>query len=158
MEAPSPLHCDFEPTAEVNSEGWRKHRCVNCEYVSVFIPPWSQRIVRECYVGPDGGKPLPVGTELAALLAELEITEKESCGCAAKARQMDLWGEVGCNRHRDLIVGWLSENYHSAGWLESIRAAWRGMFKVNPFDPFGSLLDESIARAKAQAAQSAPPR
>lgn len=52
MEAQYQSLCNFEPTEDVNAELWRKHRCTRCGYVSVYIPPWSERIIRPCsYVG-----------------------------------------------------------------------------------------------------------
>lgn len=66
---PAAKYCIFEPTEEVNADGWRKHRCTRCRYVSVFIPPWSQRIVRQCrYVG--------LGDHVAHGLAAFGITKE----------------------------------------------------------------------------------
>ena len=139
--------CIFEPTEETNPDGWRKHRCTVCGYVSMFIPPTTGRIVRPCGSEP----PAPsVGTELLALNSELGLEAKSSCGCAKKAAQMDAWGIVGCRAHRAEIIEWLREGYEHATWLETIRAGWRGMFTINPLDPFNSLLDEAIRRTEAK--------
>lgn len=40
--------CDFEPTGDVNGEGWKKHQCNRCGYISVFIPDLGQKIFRQC--------------------------------------------------------------------------------------------------------------
>lgn len=92
-----------------------------------------------------------VGRELTALLAELGLSYKPDCGCHAKAMAMDAWGPAGCVANRDLIIAWLEEAYETATWLEAIRAGWRGAWKLNPLDPFGSLLDEATRRVEAKA-------
>jgi hypothetical protein len=91
-----------------------------------------------------------VGHELHALLAELGSQPTSGCGCAAKAAQMNAWGIDGCRDHREDIVEWLKEAYTHATWLETIRAGWRGLWVVNPLEPFGSLVDEAIRRAEAK--------
>lgn len=91
-----------------------------------------------------------VGTELANLLAELRLRYRPDCGCHAKTMAMDAWGPWGCVLNRALIVEWLEEAYDTAGWLETIRAGWRGAFIINPLDPFNSLLDEAIRRTSPE--------
>lgn len=108
MEAPSPSHyelnlsadryCIFKPTEETNAEGWRKHRCSRCGYVSVFIPPWSQRIVRQCrYLG--------LGDYVAHGLASFGITKERVAwvrglfgaepGCGGCPERQEALNEVG---------------------------------------------------------------
>lgn len=144
--------CDFESVSAPDAQGFRHVRCRRCGFTSPR-PTASplDRCFRNCdLMTPDSYVPAPVGAELSLLLAELGIEPKSSCGCAAKAEQMDKWGIAGCEAHREVITGWLRENYHHATWLETIRAAWRGSFTINPLVPFNSLLDEAIRRTEAK--------
>jgi len=94
MEVPLqlPSECSFVPTGEENAEGWKKHRCTKCGYVTVFIPPWSERIRKHC-------SHRGLGDYVALGLAAFGITKArvswllgKDCGCAE--RQEDL-NEVG---------------------------------------------------------------
>ena len=49
------------------------------------------------------------GTELKKLLGRIGITASPTCGCTAKARQMDALGCEWCEANVDTIVGWLRE-------------------------------------------------
>jgi len=71
---------------------------------------------------------------------------------------MDAWGPAGCVGNRELIISWLHEAYETASLEETIRAGWRGAWKLNPLDPFGSLLDEAMRRANAFSAFIEPAR
>ena len=53
----------------------------------------------------DGGP----GTELKKLLGRIGITASPTCGCTARARQMDALGCDWCEGNLDTIVGWLRE-------------------------------------------------
>ena len=49
------------------------------------------------------------GTELKKLLGRIGITASPTCGCTARARQMDARGCEWCEANVDTIVGWLRE-------------------------------------------------
>lgn len=49
------------------------------------------------------------GTELKKLLGRIGITASPTCGCTARARQMDALGCEWCEANVDTIVGWLRE-------------------------------------------------
>ena len=133
--------------------------CPNCRRIfNIRLFPFHCSCHWVCVDARDPGRladvtPAPsVGSELTLLLAELGLRYKPDCGCHAKAMAMDAWGPEGCVGTRELIIAWLEEAYETAGWLETIRAGWRGAWTLNPLDPFGSLLDEAMRRAEATAA------
>jgi len=93
------------------------------------------------------------GTELKKLLATLGIATKPSCDCNAKATQMDVWGADGCRERREEIITWMREGQGRWGWKEKVSAATKAVttglaFKLNPLDPFPSLIDEAIRLAE----------
>jgi hypothetical protein len=146
-------HCNFEPTGEINDAGWRKHRCTRCGYVSVFIPPWSNRIVRQC---GDRTPPAPsVGSELMELFAEHGLEARSTCHCKRMAAMMDGWGLTGCGAHRPEILAHLRKEYEHASWVDRMRAAGNAAlsglaFKLDWSDPCPGLLDEAMRRTEAK--------
>lgn len=93
------------------------------------------------------------GTELKKLLKEIGIEENPRCDCNAKARQMDAWGIDGCQERLDTIVKWMKDNYVRWGWKDRVTAAAKAVktglaFKLNPLDPFPSLIQAAIEEAK----------
>jgi hypothetical protein len=153
MEALSLSLCNFEPTGEENDAGWKKHRCTRCSYVSKFIPPWSNRIVRQC--GDRTPVAPSVGTELTELFAEHGLEGKSTCGCKRWALRMDAWGLAGCRAHRAEILDHLREEYEHASWLDRMRAAGNAAlsglaFKLDWSDPCPGLLDEAMRRTEAK--------
>jgi len=101
------------------------------------------------------------GRELEQIFEQLEIPYKESCGCAAYARQMDLWGVAGCFEHFDEIVERLRTNAEKYTLWEQFNAAGRALqtglaFHLNPLDPFPGLVSEAIRRAKLQEGEQRP--
>jgi len=108
-------------------------------------------------------KPSPIppplggpGAELTVLFKQLGIKPNKSCGCAARAAEMDRWGTAGCEENRGKILGWMQEAYSTLTRAETLATAAKlanqtwplGWF--NPLDPFGSILDEAIRRAAAK--------
>lgn len=98
---------------------------------------------------PDGGP----GAELKAILSGLGINPGATCDCNSKAAQMNLWGVEGCKANRNTIVGWLKDGAPRWGWGDWVKAAANAVvsglvLKLNPLDPFPSLLDEAIRRAE----------
>jgi hypothetical protein len=96
------------------------------------------------------------GTELRSILESLRLSELPGCGCKSKTRQMDRWGVEGCREHFEEIVGWMREGYEKAGWIPKAKAAvfaaTSGLaLKLNPLDPFPSLVQEAILRAEEKA-------
>jgi len=102
------------------------------------------------------------GRELEEIFEQLEITYKESCGCAAYARQMDLWGVEGCLEHFGEIVDRLRTNAAKYTLWEQFKSAGRALhtglaFHLNPLDPFPGLVREAIRRFELQEGEQRPP-
>ena len=103
------------------------------------------------------------GTELARFLRQIGIAAGAGCDCKAKQATMDQWGVAGCRERRELIVGWVTEGAPRWGWAERLKAialavttglAW----KLDPADPYGSLVDLAIDTAAAKEADDAARR
>lgn len=93
------------------------------------------------------------GTELKKMLESIGITPSNACDCRHRANQMDVWGVDGCRKHFDTIVAWMREGQERWGWKERLSAAAKAVksglaFKLNPLDPFPSLIEEAIRRAE----------
>ncbi len=93
------------------------------------------------------------GTELKAIMASLGIEPSPTCDCNGKAIQMDLWGVEGCRENREQIIAWMREGQTRWGWKDKLAAAAAAVksglaFKLNPLDPYPSLIDEAIRRAE----------
>lgn len=70
--------CDFD--AEVRGDGRKRYTCKVCGFQSIWLPPVSQRLIREpCYWG--------LGDRVAFWLAMIGVT---------KQRWAALWGGDGC--------------------------------------------------------------
>jgi hypothetical protein len=100
------------------------------------------------------------GTELKSLLSEMGIEPPKDCDCNKKAAQMDIWGVVGCKQNFDTIVKWMQEGQTAWGWKDKIKAGSKAIksgvaFKLNPLNPFPSLIKESIKRAEKKEKQTA---
>jgi hypothetical protein len=45
-----PMRCDFEPTGEMDEQGWQKWKCSRCERLTGFTPHDAARIHATCRV------------------------------------------------------------------------------------------------------------
>lgn len=102
-----------------------------------------------------------VGSQLWRLLGELGVHHDPSCDCLSWAERLNAWGPIGCRLARAEIVERLRTARKEYGWWRSIQAAVRAATNaatdlvtgrppwLNPLDPYGSLVDEAIRRAKA---------
>lgn len=100
-------------------------------------------------------KPWPhgPGTELKRILAKLGVNPSPSCDCNAKAKQMDAWGIEGCKQRREDIAKELGDNAPRWGWQDKVKAAALAVktglaFRINPLNPFLSLVDMAIKEAE----------
>jgi hypothetical protein len=112
----------------------------------------ADKPVRKIHLWPPGFGP---GTELKGLLTSIGITEKPNCGCRARMVQMDLWGPNGCRERLDEIVAWMREGHEKWGWADKLKAGALATvtglaFKINPLDPFPSLVNHAIALAEGK--------
>lgn len=126
-----------------------RERCTCC---GLELPqPVQQPVRHRCL----SSVPMPTsgpGTELTALLTDLNAHDRGCGSCAAYARQMDRWGTEGCQAHRGEIVDMLRAKIKASGLGAKIRAAKnaakQGLW-FNPLDPAPGLVDEAIRRAEA---------
>ncbi len=97
------------------------------------------------------------GTELKALLTSLGLDSAGGCGCADRAKKMDVWGVADCEEHREEILAWLRREQAKRGWLEKTKAIALAVttglaFVLDPLDPAPGLLDEALRRARQKEA------
>lgn len=95
------------------------------------------------------------GTELKAILRRLGIVSGPNCECNSKVAVMDQRGVEGCAETRDEIVDWIKHGAPRWGWADHLKAAALAVitgeaWKLNPLDPYGSLVDLAIVRARAK--------
>jgi glycosyltransferase involved in cell wall biosynthesis len=115
------------------------------------------------------------GTELTLMMEDLGVVAPPGCDCKKRAKMMDLWGVEGCKKKRDEIVQWIEDSKTRWGWSDKIEYAatketeipakksifdkasiiWKTIttglvFKINPFDQVGSMVDECIRRAEVK--------
>lgn len=100
------------------------------------------------------------GTELKKILHSLGIHPAPNCGCNSRAAQMDIWGIEGCEvpENYTTITGWLRDGVWSG--LDMAGAVARSFFnglawQINPLNPFESLVDLCLKRAKESEAKRA---
>lgn len=97
-------------------------------------------------LAPRGGP----GTELAALFAELGITERRGCNCKGIAAAMDREGVAGCRRKREHFLSLLNENANKYSWWEKLKAGSAAVLSGAPLY-LGGLYDVAVRRAAAKA-------
>lgn len=93
------------------------------------------------------------GAELGKLLKSIGISDTPSCDCRAKRAQMNRWGVAGCTANREQIVTWMREGSERWGYAAKLRAAAAAAgtglaFQLNWLDPYPSLVDLAIAKAR----------
>lgn len=154
----APIHAHFVATGKLSETDW--HRVLAGESEVVKAPPKTAPAATPA-AKPKQEKPAQPpapgygpGTELKAIIATLGINPSPSCDCNGKALQMDRWGVQKCKDNRETIIGWLRDGQTKWGWREKLTAAAKAVtsglaFKLNPLDPFPSLIDEAIRRAEA---------
>lgn len=115
--------------------------CPHCGFIAEALT-WMK---------PCDKRPLEPGSQLRQIFRLLNVKEKEGCHCSEKYIQMDQWGVDGCKEHFDEIVAWLKEGIKEYDWGDVVAASLlflpRGI-KVNPFDPFTSLVRLAITRTE----------
>jgi hypothetical protein len=112
------------------------------------------------HIGPPGFGP---GTELRKMLESIGVNAAPGCDCKARQAQMDIWGVEECRNHREEIIGWMRDGQGRWGWAAKIKAAALAVqtglaFKLNPADPFPTLIDEAIRRAEKAPPRNDPPK
>ena len=102
-------------------------------------------------------RPKGVGDHMKDAIAELGIHPKHGCGCDSLASEMNCLGPDRCRRDRARLVEKLKLNAQQYSWGDVARAVVNAVktglaWKINPLDPYGSLLDEAIRRAETAVA------
>lgn len=92
-----------------------------------------------------------VGDHLKALLESVGIKAGSGCACEDMRQTMNALGVDGCRANRVAIVNHLEVQAKGVGVVEKFRAAVLAVatglaFRLDPRDPFGSLVDEAIRR------------
>jgi len=119
--------------------------CQVCE-LALRNPSLAEYPRRNCKQGRAGP-----GSHLHAILAQLGVQPKDSCGCGEMMAKMDRWGSDGCREHREEILAHLTEAYHHASWAEVLQAGGRAVALGMP-KTLAGLLRLAIERAEAGAA------
>jgi hypothetical protein len=133
MQAYGTLDCDF-------STG----QCPDCGYKA------APNVRRNCPTKDHLTKtPSGPGTELKQIIKEIGI--RIGCAlCREWELKMNAWGIDGCKEHRQEIIDRLREAASEASWSQTFTAASgllsKSWFLI--FDPYGSIVDESIRRAE----------
>ena len=99
-----------------------------------------------------------VGSELWRLLESVGVVHTPACPCLRLAEEMNRLGPPGCREQRAVLVAQGGVSAAQYGWTTMVRAAIKSVgngvvWKINPLDLYGSLLDEAIARAERSGPQ-----
>lgn len=117
--------------------------------------------------GKDGGplksEPLVMegpGTELKEILASIGVNPHPDCGCNGKMMEMNRLGDDGCDEKADEIAAFLHQNAGRWSWTEKVQIAARAVksglaFKLNPANPYISLVREAVKRSRAKKKEAA---
>jgi hypothetical protein len=90
----SPKRCTFTPSGEVDSRGWKRHRCERCQYRTTWIIDRGQPIYRVCGRQGEG-----LGDFVARCLSVVGITKPRmeaiaggNCGCTERQERLNQVG------------------------------------------------------------------
>lgn len=142
------MNCDFE----IMQIG--KRRLLRCRICRREVLTKSTGHVRAVCGAP---RPPPgPGSMLARILAELGVKPTKKCGCKKFAAKMDRLGVEGCQARRIELARALQEKSGEFGLTDFLSAGLAviksGMaLRINPLNPFLSLVDLAIERATALA-------
>lgn len=90
-----------------------------------------------------------VGSCMWKILDSIGIKHTANCPCLDWAERMNAWGPDLCNKNRKQIIEHMKLSSKNYGWGDVARAIRKAIenkliYKLNPLDPFGSLLNEAI--------------
>lgn len=94
-------------------------------------------------------------------MRSIGVGKQTACQCDEMLSKMNAWGVAGCREHRAEIVEHLKAAYKETSWADFATASSKAIasglaFKINPLDPFGSLVDEAIRLAEVSPPASEP--
>lgn len=95
------------------------------------------------------------GTKMKEILSSLGINPSPTCDCGPVAAHMDALGVVGCRSYLPQIVQKVTDNAQKWGWVSFASAAFKAVttglaLRINPVDPYGSLVRVAIEDADAE--------
>lgn len=142
------MNCDWEEY--VDGKGRPAVRCKR-EGCGNSAPTKGQPVTARCKSPSAPQRPMPLlrgpGTELARLIAELGVKERDGCRCRAWAVKMNAWGPDGCLVHRKEILAHLRAAYAGASWAEAFVAGGRAVLLGLPLSVEG-LLALAVERSR----------
>jgi glycosyltransferase involved in cell wall biosynthesis len=140
----------------IDNPNWFQMYHTDEEYgLTVISTVKSERPLRPITKALPGWGP---GTELKHILKTIGIMEKPNCDCNTKAFIMDTMGPAGCREKILEIVTWMESGQERWGWKEKLDAAKNAVktglaFRLNPLDPFTSLVEYAIKVAEEKESQ-----
>lgn len=145
------MNCDFiQESPEPNERGKYVYECPNCG-LRIGLREPNAVIANQCGA-KEAAPQFGPGTELKGVFDELAI-EDDGCGsCLILRLYMNRIGIDGCRRERQVLAGKLAAKAKKRGWGTKLTAAAGAVtsglaFRINPLDPYGSLIDLAVERA-----------
>lgn len=141
------------PTDLTNRPGWKALVESNPAYKKLWLAgAFPPRISRDTPYLTNRRK--GVGDHMIDVTAELKLAMKHGCSCKSLAAKMNRLGPEGCRRERASLVNELKKNAREYTWGDVAKAAAMALktglvWRINPLDPYGSMLDEAIRRTEA---------
>ena len=133
----------------------------NCDFDNdAMTCPWCGYVAggrnwnKNCLKRPVLARIPGAGDKLHGLISSIGVKRVGGCvSCGEMLGKMNAWGITGCRENRAEIVAHLKAAYRETSWADfaaaSAKAIASGLaFKINPLDPFGSLVDEAIRLAE----------
>lgn len=142
------MKCQFIYTGQRAADGRFLHSCVRCkrQRPSHYADP--SRLKAQCIEKADEPPAEGPGTELTALFASINVTERADCNCKAISAAMDKAGVAGCRVRREFFLSKLNENAAKYNWWEKLKAV-PGALSVGAVT-LGGLYDEAVRRAEVK--------
>lgn len=140
-----------------SGDGRHVYRCAKCGRTYTVAERDAARVRAMCSASPSEPVHYAIvagpGTELAALFAEVGITEKVGCNCKAVAADMDRSGVAGCRERREYFLGELNKNADKYNWWDRIKAGGNLVRTGTVFSAgitLGGMFDEAVRRAESK--------
>lgn len=147
------MKCDVEYLGTTDL-GWHRYRCVHCGRTADVRQ--RDQVSMQCGVAR---RPPPstdgVGTRLQeALKRDLGISDAQCASCRQVMLEMNAAGVAGVRARRAHYAEHLRHAAEQQRWAVRLRAAagalWSGLaWRLDPGDPYGSLVDEACRRQEA---------
>jgi hypothetical protein len=135
-----------------DSDGQRyRYRCSSCGRLTGWTRSPAARVKGDCDPTYDAGQKGP-GTQFKLLTGQLGLHNRGGCNCDKLLKRMNEYGVAGCREHRYELLAYLHDNASRYGWTDKAKAGILAirtglLFRIDPFDPIGSLFDEAVRLA-----------